>query len=260
MPGTTKHKMPVFFIGHGDPMNALRDNAFTHVLNAMGKALPEKPRAITVVSAHWLSRGSFVNTTTKPETIYDFGGFPDELYQVVYPAPGAPEMAREVMQLNPIIQEDPDRGLDHGAWTILKHLFPAADIPVCQLSIDYYKPMQYHFDIGRSLVALREQGVLVIGSGNIVHNLRAYFQNPTGSPFNWTVEFDEWVKKKIIERDFQSLINFESEGAAAKLAVPTPDHYAPLMYSLAFAEEQERIEFTYEEVQSSLSMRCLRIG
>jgi len=255
---------PVLFVGHGDPMNAVRDNAFTRTLAVMGKTLEKelngKPKAIMMISAHWLTRGTFVSVTEKPETIYDFSGFPEELYKVVYPAPGAPETAREAIRLAPEIKEDAEWGLDHGAWSVLRHIFPAADIPVFQLSIDYYKPMQYHFDLARKLQPLRGQGVLVIGSGNIVHNLRAYFENPSGSPFDWAVEFDAWVKEKIVARDFQSLINYQSEGAAAKLAVPTPDHYAPLIYALAFAEGNEKMEFTYEEVQSSVSMRSFRVG
>ncbi|HET7152362.1 MAG TPA: 4,5-DOPA dioxygenase extradiol, partial [Candidatus Kapabacteria bacterium] len=252
--------MPVFFIGHGDPMNALRDNAFTRSLAAMGKSSTVKPKAIMVISAHWLTRGTYVATTATPETIYDFGGFPDEMYHIVYPAPGAPDVAKEVMKLSSEVKPDAEWGLDHGAWTVLKHMFPAADIPTFQLSIDYFKPMQYHFDLARALKPLREQGVLVIGSGNIVHNLRAFFSSPQGTPFDWTVEFDKWVKEKIEKRDFQSLINYESEGAAAKLAVPTVDHYVPMLYSLALAGEKEPIAFTYEEVQSSLSMRCFKVG
>ena len=260
MPITTDHIMPVFFIGHGDPMNALRDNAFTRSLAAMGKSLTVKPKAIMVVSAHWLTRGTYVATTAKPETIYDFGGFPEELYRVVFPAPGAPDVAKEVMKLSSEVKPDAEWGLDHGAWTVLKHMFPAADIPTFQLSIDYFNPMQYHFDLARVLKPLREQGVLVIGSGNIVHNLREFFSNPSGDPFDWAVEFDKWVKEKIEKRDFQSLVSYESEGAAAKLAVPTVDHYVPMLYSLALADEKEPITFTYEEVQSSISMRCFRVG
>jgi 4,5-DOPA dioxygenase extradiol len=260
MPTATEHLMPVFFIGHGDPMNALRDNAFTRALAAMGKSVHQKPKAIMVVSAHWLTRGTYVATTAMPETIYDFGGFPEELYRVAYPAPGAPDVAKEVMKLSPEVKPDAEWGLDHGAWTVLKHMFPAADIPVFQLSVDYFKPMQYHFDLARALKPLREQGVLVIGSGNIVHNLRAFFGNPNDEPFDWAVEFDKWVKEKIERRDFQSLINYETEGAAAKLAVPTVDHYVPMLYSLSLAGEHEPIAFTYEEVQSSISMRCFRVG
>jgi 4,5-DOPA dioxygenase extradiol len=252
--------MPVFFIGHGIPTNAILTNPFTQSLVALGKTLAERPHAILVVSAHWLTKGSFVSTSSRPETIYDFYGFPEELYQVKYPAPGAPAYAREASRLIPGIQEDNVRGLDHGAWTILKHLFPKAEIPVFQLSIDYYKPIQYHFDLALRLKDLRQQGVLIIGSGNIVHNLQLVFSRKDYAPFDWAIEFDEWVKEKIIKRDFESLIHYERCGESAMLSIPTVDHYVPLLYSLSLAEPGEAITFTYEEVFSSLSMRCLRIG
>jgi 4,5-DOPA dioxygenase extradiol len=252
--------MPVFFIGHGIPTNAILTNPFTQSLAALGKTITEKPRAILVVSAHWLTKGSFVSTSSRPDTIYDFYGFPEELYHVKYPVPGAPEYAREVSRLIPNIREDNERGLDHGAWTILKHLFPKADIPVFQLSIDYYEPMQFHFDLAQRLKTLRQQGVLIIGSGNIVHNLQLVFSRKDYTPFDWAIEFDEWVKEKIIKRDFESLIHYERYGEPATLSIPTIDHYVPLLYSLALVEPDEAIAFTYEEVFSSLSMRCLKIG
>ena len=253
-------KQPVLFIGHGSPMNAIEDNAYTQSLAEIGKSIVQKPAAIMVVSAHWLTRGTYVSVTPKPETIYDFGGFPDELYQLKYPAPGSPEFAREVIKLVPEILEDKDWGLDHGAWAVLKHIFPKADIPVYQLSIDYHKPMQYHFDMSQRLKPLREKGVLIIGSGNIVHNLRLWFSQTGSEPFDWAVEFDEWVKNKIIERDFQSLINYENQGKAADLSVPTVDHYVPLLYCLGLVDDNESIVFTHEEVIGSMSMRSFRIG
>ncbi len=253
-------KMPAFFIGHGNPMNAILDNPFTKSLEVMGKSVLQKPNAILVVSAHWLSRGTFVSTSPKPETIYDFGGFPAELYKVTYPAPGSPEYARELMKDIPLVKEDPEQGLDHGAWTILKHMFPKADIPVFEMSIDYHQPMQYHFDLAAQLSSLRQKGVLIIGSGNIVHNLSLWFAKKDESPYDWNIEFDEWVKDRINQRDFQSLIHYENKGASAKLAVPTPDHYIPMLYSLALAGKEEAIQFTYEEVFSAASMRAFRIG
>jgi 4,5-DOPA dioxygenase extradiol len=253
--------MPAFFIGHGDPMNALRDNAFTQSLAKLGQSVVERPNAILVVSAHWLTRGSFVATTERPETIYDFGGFPDELYAVKYPAPGAPSYAREAQKLSPLIKEDNEWGLDHGAWTVLKHIFPEATIPVFQLSIDYFKPMQYHIDLAKQLKELRKKGVLVIGSGNIVHNLRMFFQSPaTEKAFDWTIEFDDWVKEKIESRDLKALSAYDKMGSAAKLAVPTVDHYVPLLYTLALAEPNEPLTTIYEEVMSSISMRSFKIG
>ena len=257
--GSTE-KMPVFFVGHGSPMNALEDNSYTRSWSAMGKSVKEKPNAILVISAHWLTQGTFVSTNPTPETIYDFGGFPAELYKQTYPAPGSPEYAKQVMQIIPEAKEDKEWGLDHGAWVVLKYLFPEAKIPVFQLSIDYYKPLQYHFDLAKRLASLREKGVLIISSGNIVHNLRKFFENPDAKSFEWTVEFDEWVKSKINARDFQSLIDYEKHGASAKLSVPTPDHYIPMIYSLALAEKNDDIHYTNEETIASVSMRAFRIG
>jgi 4,5-DOPA dioxygenase extradiol len=252
--------MPAFFIGHGNPMNAVLDNPFTRSLTEMGKSVQQKPNAILVVSAHWLTRGSYVSINPKPEVIYDFGGFPDELYQVKYPAPGSPEYAAQVKDLLPEVKEDKDWGLDHGAWTILKHMFPEADIPVFQLSIDFYKPMQYHYELAQKLQSLRKKGVLIIGSGNIVHNLRMWFSKGDNNPYDWATEFDGFVKDRIEKRDFKSLVEYEKQGAAAKLSVPTVDHYVPMLYSLALAGDKEEIKFTYEEVFSAASMRCFRIG
>lgn len=253
-------KMPVLFIGHGNPMNAIEVNPFTEGLRKLGESFVEMPIAIMVVSAHWLTRGTFVSTTESPEIIYDFYGFPKELYQVKYPAMGAPSIAREVIKLVPEIREDSKWGLDHGAWSILKHIFPKADIPVFQLSIDFYQSMQYHFDLASRLKHLREQGVLVIGSGNIVHNLSLVFSKEDNSPFEWATEFDEIVKNSINNRDFQSLVNYEKFGRVANLAIPTVDHYVPLLYALGLAEAEDEITYTYEEVFTSLSMRCIKIG
>jgi 4,5-DOPA dioxygenase extradiol len=253
-------RMPAFFIGHGNPMNAILDNPFTRSLETMGKSVQQKPKAILVVSAHWLTRGTFVSTTPTPETIYDFGGFPAELYKVNYPAPGAPAYAREVLKEIPEARENTEWGLDHGAWSVLKHMFPGADIPVFELSIDYHQPMQYHFDLSARLRSLRDKGVLIIGSGNIVHNLKLWFSKADNLPYDWTIEFDTWVKERIEARDFKSLVNYEKHGSSALLAVPTPDHYIPMLYSLALADKNEPIAFTYEEVFSAASMRAFRIG
>ncbi len=257
-------KVPVLFIGHGSPMNAIESNPFTESLKSVGSAIysssTEKPAAILAVSAHWLTRGTFAGTQEKPEIIYDFYGFPKELYEVKYPAAGAPFAAKEAMELSEEIQEDVTWGLDHGTWAVLKHMFPRADIPVFQLSIDYHRPMAYHFELARKLKKLREKGVLVIGSGNIVHNLRLAFSSENNKPYDWAVEFDEIVKDRIQERDFDSLVHYEKFGKAAQLSIPTVDHYVPLLYSLAMADDSEEIVFTYEEVFSSLSMRCLKIG
>jgi 4,5-DOPA dioxygenase extradiol len=253
-------KMPAFFIGHGNPMNAILDNPFTRSLERMGQSVTQKPNAILVISAHWLTHGTFVSTSPKPETIYDFGGFPAELYKVSYPSPGAPESASKIMLDIPLIQEDKEWGLDHGAWTILKHMFPKADIPVFEMSIDYGQSMNYHFELAVLLKSLRDKGVLIIGSGNIVHNLSLWFAKNDELPYDWNIEFDQWVKERINQRDFRSLINYEKHGASAKLAIPTPDHYIPMLYSLALADKKEDIQFTYEEVFSAASMRAFRIG
>jgi len=255
-----KSLMPVFFLGHGNPMNAVYTNAFTRRLNEMGNSLKWKPDAILVVSAHWLTRGIYASTTAFPETIYDFSGFPEELYKVVYPAPGAPVQAEYTMELIPEIKADEEMGLDHGAWSMLVHMFPDADIPVFQLSIDFHQPMQYHFDLGKKLFPLRKKNILIIGSGNIVHNLQYAFPLDNPNKYPWASEFDEWVKDKIVKRDFESLINYQSGGEAAKMSVPTTDHYIPLLYCLGLVQENEDINFTYEEIITSLSMRCFRIG
>jgi 4,5-DOPA dioxygenase extradiol len=260
MKSVNTKKMPVLFIGHGNPMNAIEVNPFTESLKRLGESFVELPKAIMVVSAHWLTKGTFISTTESPEIIYDFYGFPKELYHVKYPAMGAPAIAREVIKLVPEIKEDNQWGLDHGAWSILKHIFPKADIPVFQLSIDFYQPMQYHFDLANRLKQLREQGVLVIGSGNIVHNLALVFSKEDNAPFEWAAEFDEIVKERIVNKDFTSLINYEKFGRVASLAIPTVDHYVPLLYTLGMAEADEEITFTYEEVFTSLSMRCVKIG
>jgi 4,5-DOPA dioxygenase extradiol len=254
--------MPVLFIGHGSPMNAVMSNTFTEHLSAAGKAIKPRPAAILVVSAHWLTTdGSYVSTTPKPDTIYDFSGFPDELYNIVYPAPGSPATAELAIENAPYIKQDPSWGLDHGAWTILKHLYPQADIPVCQLSIDYHKPMSYHFELGKKLGELRKQGVLIIGSGNIVHNLMLIDFDDNAKPFDWAVEFDSWVKSVIDSRNFEDLLSYEKMGRSAKLSVPTVDHYVPLLYTLGAAGKDEPFEYFHEGFDySTLSMRCLKAG
>lgn len=255
--------MPVLFIGHGNPMNALWDNPFTRSLRELSKSIQPRPQAILVVSAHWLTRGTQVMNSPRPRTIHDFGGFPEALYQEQYPAPGAPELARITRGLvrSADIAENDQWGLDHGAWTVLKFLYPEAEIPVYQLSIDYYSPARYHFDLAGELRPLRERGVLVLGSGNIVHNLRqADFQNPD-SAYPWAQEFDAWVKGRLDSGNWADLLNLESQGTSGRLAVPTPDHYFPLMYSLGLSSPEEGLIYSFEGIQQgSISMRCLRIG
>src|SRR5688572_15127621 len=258
------HTFPVWFIGHGNPMNVLMDNAFTKSLGVMGKSLKEKPNAILVISAHWLTRsGTYVAVTNKPETIHDFYGFPDAMFKIQYPAPGAPDYAQEVKKIitSTEVQEDHEWGLDHGAWTVLKHSFPNADIPVLQMSIDYSKPAAYHFKLASELQSLRNKGVLIIGSGNIVHNLQlADFHNMEANPYDWAKEFDEISKKKILSREFNDLVAYEKLGQSALMSIPTPDHYFPMIYSLGLIRDKDEVKFTYEEIQNaSVSMRCFEM-
>jgi 4,5-DOPA dioxygenase extradiol len=259
-------KMPVLFIGHGSPMNAIETNTFTQMLKKNGERIRAKyqPKAVMVVSAHWLSNGTFVNNVERPETIHDFGGFPDALFKMQYPAPGAPEMAKEVASLSNSIVETDDWGLDHGAWTVLHHLFPEADIPSFEMSIDYYRPMEYHLDLAAQLKKLREKGVLIIGSGNIVHNLRmsmGKLQANDRNPYEWATEFDLWVKSNLEKGDYKSLTNYTSTGQAGLLSVPTPDHYIPILYTVGLADDKEPIKQLHEEVYyGGLSMRTFQIG
>ena len=258
-------RMPVIFIGHGSPMNALADNAFTRRLAAWGRELP-RPTAILSVSAHWLSQGATgVTVQTRPKTIHDFGGFPQALFDIEYPAAGHPALAREAIgavKQAPVIATE-QWGLDHGTWSVLKHLYPKADVPVFQLSIDYDKPAAFHHAVGRDLAALRDQGVLVMGSGNVVHNLRATDRGtPDGLKASrpWAQSFDEAVKAALAGRDDRALIGYEKlEGAST--AVATPDHYFPFLYALGAAAPGERAKTVYEGFQSgTLSMRCLQFG
>lgn len=259
-------KMPLLFVGHGDPRNALRNNAFTQSLARIGTEISahQVPRAVLVVSAHWLTRGSYVCAHPQPETIYDFGGFEQAMYEIQYPAPGAPAIAQEIAAAIPEVEATEQWGLDHGAWTVLKHIFPQAEIPVFQLSIDYHKPMQYHYDLARNLRFLRKKGVLILGSGNIVHNLRISIPKLMGgdeTPFDWAVEFDEWVKGRIEHRDFQALVDYEQQGNIARMAVPTVDHYVPMLYNLALIDAEDEITHEYEEVSyGGMSMRTFRVG
>jgi 4,5-DOPA dioxygenase extradiol len=262
-------KMPVLFIGHGSPMNIVLNNAFTRSLAALGKRLP-KPNAIMVVSAHWLTDGTFVTCAKKPRMIYDFYGFPDELYQKTYPSPGSPaeaEFATGVVH-KAKVGCDLDWGLDHASWAILRHIYPDADIPVFEMSLDYSfndwhpKPLQYHYDLAAELAKLRDRGVLIIGSGNIVHNLRHIdFENIDAAPYGWAQEFDEQVKEHLLRGEHADLIQYRGNGKASALAVPTLDHYLPMIYAIALQEKGEPITFIHEGFQhGSISMRCFQIG
>lgn len=258
--GPRTDRQPVMFIGHGSPMNIIRDNDFTRSLRELG-ARTARPQALLVVSAHWLTRGETrVSTNPKPPLIYDFGGFPDELYRQTYAAPGHPDLARATaQQVTSIrIHEDHEMGLDHGAWSILKHLWPQADIPVFQLSVDYAQPPAFHYVLGQELRRLRQRGVMILGSGNLVHNLRLLQGDEAqAKPFPWAQEFDAWARGRLLEGDHPSLIRYDQQGQVARLAVPTNDHYLPMLYILGLLEPGERIRFTHESFQNgSISMRC----
>ncbi|MFZ4620877.1 MAG: 4,5-DOPA dioxygenase extradiol [Bacteroidota bacterium] len=255
---STSDRMPLMFIGHGNPMNAIEVNRYSESWKKIGTELP-RPQAILSISAHWLTRGTRVLTVEHPETIHDFGGFPQELFAQQYPAPGAPEMAKETQRLamkNHIALDD-QWGFDHGTWSVLKKMFPKADIPVYQLSIDYSKPMSYHVELAQELRSLRDKGVMIMGSGNIVHNLQAInFQN--AKPYDWAVEFDATIKQWLVNGDQKSIQEFQKLGSIAQLAHPTYDHFLPLMYVLGFQHKNENPAFFNDDFDmSSVSMRSM---
>ena len=256
-------RMPAFFFGHGNPMNAIQTNGWTDAWSAMGKAMP-RPRAIVCVSAHWYLPATLVTTMAQPRTIYDFGGFPRPLYEVKYPAPGAPELYERIRELlAPVdVGADTEWGLDHGTWSVLVHVFPDADIPVVQLSIDETQPASFHYDLGRRLGPLRDEGILVMGSGNLVHNLHTYaWGKHDPEPFDWAVRFEAMAREQIRNREHQPLIDYEALGRDAQLSAPTPDHYLPLLYILGLQREDDAVHFPVEGVDGgSISMLTVQIG
>jgi 4,5-DOPA dioxygenase extradiol len=258
-------RMPVLFVGHGSPMNGIENNDFSKTWQSLPKQFP-KPSAILCISAHWLTKGTFITAMDNPKTIHDFGGFPDALYQVQYPAPGHVALAQETAQLVKKTQVglDHDWGLDHGAWTVIRHMYPDASIPVLQFSIDYHKPASYHYELAKELSALRNKGVLILGSGNMVHNLRMVAWDKMNTPnygFDWAIEMNELFKQKIADGDHQPLLKYESMHKAAMLAIPTPDHYWPLIYTLGLQQPKEEIKFFNDSlVAGSLTMTSVRIG
>lgn len=257
----TEHLMPALFVGHGSPMNAIEHNEYSQTWKQIGSNLP-KPKAILCVSAHWETKGTKITAMEKPKMIYDFGGFPRELSQVQYPAPGSPEWAMLTKETITSIEAELDHqwGFDHGAWSILVHLFPNADVPVLQLSLDYTQPAIYHYQLAKELFALRKKGVLIIGSGNMVHNLRMVnWQHPEG--FDWAISFNEKLKGLIQTGDHHSLANYQSLGTEAALSIPSPDHYLPLLYTLAVKHDNEPISFFNDKtLLGSLSMTSVQIG
>jgi 4,5-DOPA dioxygenase extradiol len=264
-PLSSTERMPVLFLGHGNPMNAIEENEFVTGWREIGKSLP-RPDAILCISAHWETRGTFVTAMKKPPTIHDFGGFPKALFEVDYPAPGSPLLANETKRILNKTQVGLDEkwGLDHGAWTVIKHLYPDADIPVVQLSLDYYQAPQYHYDLAGELLSLRKKGVLIIGSGNVVHNVGMVSWekiNVPGFGYDWAIEADEKIKKCILSGDHKTLINYKSQGRAFNMAIPTPDHFLPLLYTLALKEENETVTiFNDKAIAGSLTMTSVKIG
>jgi 4,5-DOPA dioxygenase extradiol len=257
--------MPALFIGHGSPMNGIEDNEFSRRWKAMAKEIPV-PTAVLVVSAHWFTKGTRITAMDFPKTIHDFGGFPDELFNVQYKAPGNPVLAKETAALlhSAHVELDHDWGLDHGTWTVIRQMYPEAKIPVLQLSIDYSKPPQYHYDLAKELYALRRKGVLIIGSGNMVHNLRMVAwdkMNTDNYGFDWAIRLNDKFKELITDGDFKPLINFESLGKDALLAIPTPEHYLPLLYTLGLKGSNDKATFFNDKlVAGSLTMTSLKLG
>jgi 4,5-DOPA dioxygenase extradiol len=255
-------QMPVLFVGHGSPMNAIENNEFTEGwMNVIG-AIP-RPEAILCISAHWETRGTSVTAVPWPRTLHDFGGFPAELLAVQYTAPGHPELAKEIMAMitKTKVAADEKWGLDHGSWSVLKHMFPLADVPIVQLSLHHYQPPQFHYDLAKELSGLRKKGILILGSGNMVHNLRLIGWNMLVTGFGWAEEANETLKKLISGNKHDQLINYQALGKAVQLAIPTSEHYLPLLYILGLKEENERVTFFNDKlVMGSLSMTSLIIG
>jgi len=255
--------MPVLFIGHGSPMNGIEDNEFSEKWAEIGRTMAV-PKAVLVVSAHWFTRGTAVTAMNFPKTIHDFGGFPQALFDVEYPAPGSPELAAETSRLisSTTVELDHDWGLDHGAWTVLTHMFPKANIPVLQLSMDYTKNPAAHYELARELYQLRRKGVLIMGSGNMVHNLRMLsWEMMDGGGYDWALDINNQFKSLIMNNDHAPLINYSQLGKAAMLAIPTPEHYLPLLYTLGLKNEREEITlFNDKAVGGSLTMTSVRIG
>jgi 4,5-DOPA dioxygenase extradiol len=249
--------LPAIFFGHGNPMNAVLDNHYTEAWRLIGTKTP-KPKAILAISAHWFVPGTGVTISTAPRTIHDFGGFPRELYQVRYPAPGDPDLARRVQKmLAPVpVNLDNSWGLDHGTWSVLRHVYPQADVPVVQLSLDEAQPASFHFEVGRKLAPLRDEGILIVGSGNLVHNLHAYaWGRHMPDPYDWAIRFESEAKEMMLAGEYKPLVDYETLGKEALLSIPTPDHYLPMLYVIATRQKAEIVSFPIEGVDGgSISM------
>lgn len=263
-PFRSTEKMPVLFLGHGSPMNAIEENEFVTGFRNIGKTLP-RPAAILCVSAHWETRGTLVTAMANPPTIHDFGGFPKELFDVQYPAPGSPALAQETKSIirKTEIGLDDQWGLDHGAWSVIKHLYPDADVPVIQMSLDYYQTPQYHYELAKELAVLRTRGVLIVGSGNMVHNLGMVAWDKLNAGeygYDWALEARSQMKKFMLDGDHRSLIQYQSQGKAFELAIPSPEHYLPLLYTLALQEKDDKITlFNDKAIAGSLTMTSVKI-
>lgn len=256
-------RLPAIFFGHGNPMNAVLNNSYTQGWSLIGEQTP-RPKAILSISAHWFVPETGVTVSTAPRTIHDFGGFPRELYQVQYPAPGDPDLARRVQQLlAPVpVKLDNSWGLDHGTWSVLRHVYPNADIPIVQLSVDETQPASFHFEIGRKLAPLRDENILIVGSGNLVHNLHAYaWGRHMPDPYDWAVRFEAEAKAIMLADEYKPLIHYERLGPEALLSIPTPDHYLPLLYVIATRQQNEIVTFPIEGVDGgSISMLAVQVG
>jgi 4,5-DOPA dioxygenase extradiol len=254
--------LPAIFFGHGNPMNAVQSNTYTDGWRKIGERTP-KPRAILAISAHWFVSGTRVTANTTPPTIHDFGGFPRELYEVQYPAPGGPGLARRVQSLLaplPVLLDE-RWGLDHGTWSVLKHVYPEADVPIVQLSIDETQPPSFHFELGTKLAPLRAEGVLIVGSGNLVHNLHTYaWGRHFPEPYDWAVRFEDEAKALLLSGNYEPLVEYETLGKHALLAIPTPDHYLPLLYVIGTRQRDDDVSFPVEGVDGgSISMLCAEL-
>jgi 4,5-DOPA dioxygenase extradiol len=258
-------RMPVLFIGHGSPMYAIEENEFVLSWRKLGESIP-RPKAILCISAHWETNGTFVTAMAKPPTIHDFGGFPRQLFEVQYPAPGSPELANVTKRTVTKTQVGLDEkwGLDHGAWSVIRNIYPKADIPVIEMSLDYNQSPGAHYELAKELSSLRDKGILIIGSGNIVHNLRMVAWDKVNEPeygFDWAIQANDKIKQLIMSNNHKELINYSLLGSEVRQAVPTPEHYLPLLYTLALKDENEAVSFFNDKaVMGSLTMTSVRIG
>jgi 4,5-DOPA dioxygenase extradiol len=259
---SSEKKMPILFVGHGSPMNAIEENEFSTRWKTLGSELP-RPSAILCISAHWETQGTYVTAMEKPETIHDFGGFPGELFAVQYPAPGSPVLAEQTKEIikKAVVELDTAWGLDHGCWSVVKRIYPNADVPVLELSLDHFQSPQWHYDLAKDLSSLRKKGVLIIGSGNMVHNLGLINWQGAKAAYDWAEEAETMFKQSVLEGNHKDLINYPSLGRAARLAIPTPEHFLPMLYILGLKEERDQIEFFNDKtVMGSISMTSFKLS